>query len=129
VLEREGAARLLAWKDPEKPGRLLAITRFFIQEHVETLADLAAWLSIPSNRPRLLQLRGVGPKTADYFKILAGLQAVSVGSHLLNFLAEAGCPASDYAQARDLIQIAADYFGLPYTVLDHNIWRLMSTRL
>jgi hypothetical protein len=128
VLKDVGAAKLLNWNDPEKPNRLLAITQFFINEEVETVSDLATWLSAAANIPRLKKQRGIRDKTADYFKILAGLQAVAVDRHLLNFLEEAGCPARDYTEAQEMIQAAAGQLSVPFAVLDHNIWLRMSRR-
>ena len=78
VLEREGAAKLLDWSDLEKPKRLLSITHFFQSEQGETIVDLRAWLSNNVNIPSLKQQRGVGDKTADYFKILTGIQATAI---------------------------------------------------
>jgi len=128
VLEREGAPKLLNWSDSEKPKRLLAITRFFQNELVETVVDLQTRLSNDNNIPRLKQQRGVGDKTADYIKILAGIQATAIDRHLFKFLEEAGCPVKEYLEAQQLIQAVADELGIEYQVVDHNIWTYMSRR-
>ena len=68
ILEIQGADKLLKWTNPEKPNRLLAITRFFQAENIETIEELQEWLKIEANIPRLKQQRGVGDKTADYYQ-------------------------------------------------------------
>lgn len=95
---------------------------------METVVDLRAWLGQAINIPRLKQLRGIGDKTADYFKILAGLQTTAIDRHLFKFLEEAGCPSKDYDEAQSLLQAASAQLGVPYTVLDHNIRVFMSNR-
>ena len=128
VLEIQGADKLLKWSTPEKPNRLLAITRFFQAENVETVKDLRDWLKIETNIPRLKQRRGVGDKTADYFKILVGLSTSAIDRHIFKFLGEAGMPTQDYHEAQQLVHTAADIVGIDYAVLDFNLWRYMSKR-
>jgi predicted house-cleaning noncanonical NTP pyrophosphatase (MazG superfamily) len=128
VMEIQGADKLLKWTNPEKPNRLLAITRFFQAENIETTDQLREWLKIETNSPRLKQQRGVGDKTADYFKILVGLSTSAIDRHIFKFLDEAGMPTQDYQEAQILIHMAADIVGVDYAVLDHNLWKYMSKR-
>jgi predicted house-cleaning noncanonical NTP pyrophosphatase (MazG superfamily) len=128
VLESNGADKLLNWSNTEKPARLLAITRFFQAEKVETTEELRIWLQNDENKPRLKQQRGVGDKTADYFKILVGISTSAVDRHLIKFLEEAGMPVQTYQEAQMLIHAAADIVGVDYAELDHNIWKFMSSR-
>ena len=128
VLEQRRPENLLKWSDSEKPNRLVAIAQFFITERVETATELKVWLQNDLNIPRLKQQRGVGDKTADYFKILVGLSAISIDRHAIKFLEEAGLPTQTYQEAQKLIHSAADIVGVDYSVLDHNIWKYMSTR-
>jgi hypothetical protein len=126
LLQTTGPGPLLGWNDLEKPTRILNVTRFFIEEDIETEADLKSWLEKDSNVHRLKTLRGIGNKTADYFKWLAGIPAVAVDVHLLAFLSLAGISPANYEEARDVIGGCADLKGLNRTVLDHSIWRYMS---
>lgn len=75
--------------------RVVSVTQFFIKEGVEAQDDLRAWLSEDTNISKLQTLRGIGPKTADYFKILAGISTTAMDRHLFAFLAEAGLPESN----------------------------------
>ena len=121
-----GVKNVLSWHDDEKPNRVVGATEFFIKEGVETQEDLRTWLSQEGNIQKLLSLRGVGPKTADYFKILAGIQTNAIDRHLLKFLEEAGIQVSNYQEAQEIINLTADILGLDRAIFDHSIWKYMS---
>lgn len=127
LLEREGVYKLLNWSHPEKPERLLTVTRFFYAENIETTDDLRIWLQNKQNITRLKQLKGIGDKTADYFKILVGLSTSAIDTHIFKFLENAGTPAHDYHEAQILLHEAANIIKMDYAVLDHNIWKYMSS--
>jgi endonuclease III len=127
LIKKIGVKKILSWNDDEKPNRVIGATEFFIKEGVETQEDLRTWLSQEANTQKLLSLRGVGPKTADYFKILAGIQTNAIDRHLLTFLQEAGIQVSDYQEAQDIINFAADMLGVDRAIFDHSIWEYMST--
>ncbi len=128
LLEKEGVKRVLRWQDDEKPNRVVALTRFLLNEGVETETDLAAWLREEANIPRLLELRGIGPKTVDYLKILVGLQTVAVDRYVFRLLAEAGVAAGSYQEAKEILNFAADAMGVERSLLDHSVWLYMSKR-
>ena len=81
---------LIDWNGDEKPNRILNVVEFFLKEGIETEEDLKNWLLKDANIPRLKQLRGIGNKTTDYFKILAGISTSAVDRHLIEFLKRAG---------------------------------------
>jgi hypothetical protein len=70
LLKDKGPNIVLDWKDDEKPNRVLGLTKFFRQEDIETEKEISEWIMNESNKIRLLELRGIGPKTVDYIKIL-----------------------------------------------------------
>lgn len=127
LLLKVGAPELLAFGG-EKPERVEVLTRFFLDEQVETEADLREWLTSEANLSRLRQLPGVGPKTADYLQILAGLDTSAVDRHLALFLEEAGVAANTYQERKAVIDAAAALLGVDRAVLDYSIWRYMSDR-
>lgn len=129
LLEHIGARELLEWDHPEKPNRVLGVTRFFVKEGVETEADLREWIENHTNITRLKRLRGIGNKTADYFKILAGISTSAVDRHLIEFLNRAGIDIEikNYSAAREIINKTADRMKIKKSVLDHSIWKYMST--
>lgn len=70
---------------------------------------MSSWLEADQNRPVLLHVRGVGPKTIDYLRILVGTQTAAVDRHSYAMLAEAGIPITGYQEARDVLNAAADW--------------------
>jgi hypothetical protein len=128
LLHGEGADVIWQWKHPEKPARALALAQFFQTEGIETEADLRDWLLEEENIYRLKQVRGVGDKTADYLKILVGIQTSAVDRHMYAFLANAGIPVSSYRQAKAILDGAADRLGVRRAHFDHSIWEYMSSK-
>ncbi|MCX6640255.1 MAG: hypothetical protein NTW14_07195 [bacterium] len=128
LIEMNGAKTILNWKDDEKPNRVTALIRFLLTEHIETEDDLALWLRKEENLPRLLEQRGIGPKTVDYLKILVGIQTTAVDTHVNRLFEEAKINAVDYYKKREILDLAADKMGLPRAILDHSIWKYMSNR-
>lgn len=126
LLEQEGPNAVLLWRHPDKPARVLEVTRLLNEERVETEADLREWLLSEEHRQRLLRIKGIGPKTLDYLQMLVGIPNVAVDVHLFAFLERAGCPAKNYSEAHDLLIDAAQLLGWSASELDHSIWRHMS---
>ena len=119
---------LLKWKGDEKPRRIIQVTKFFKKEDIQVKADLCEWIQKPGNPERLKQLKGIGDKTVDYFKILVGIQTSAIDRHLMNFLKEAGIEASGYEEAQKIIDKTADSMGENRRDFDHSIWTYMSGR-
>lgn len=130
LLEREGIKRLLNWDDDEKPTRILRVVCFFETEKIETEADLKTWIQNDENVTKLKKLRGIGNKTADYFKILVGISTSAVDRHLIQFLRKAGIVISinEYSKAQKIINKSAEKMGIKKSILDHSIWKYMSTK-
>ena len=119
---------LLDWKHDEKPNRIIKAVSFFLEEHIETEEELKNWLYKDENISKLRKLRGVGNKTVDYFKILAGISTSAVDRHLIEFLKKAGIEigSTDYDEAKEIINKTADQLGKSRSLLDHSIWEYMS---
>lgn len=126
LLEDRGVEAVLAWSAGRKLGTALGLTRFLVQEGVETEDDLRRWLQESANHARLRAIHGIGPKTVDYLHILIGMQAVAVDVHIRRFLARAQLPVRSYGEARDLVCGAADLLGIEQARFDHSIWKYMS---
>ncbi len=127
ILMIEGALNLLDWSLDRKINTLIDVTRFFVAEKIETISDLRAWLLQAENIGRLREINGIGPKTADYFKILAGISTSAVDVHLYNFLAQAGVEVKGYDEAQAIIRAAAELLNIDERALDYSIWSYMST--
>jgi len=124
----EGLKTLLDWNHPEKPQRVLEMTYFFSNERIETEGDLRKWMSHPGNSQLLLGLRGVGPKTLDYLKLLIGIPSVAVDRHIRVVVQEAGLTYKRYADVKEVVGITAEILDVELGSLDRAIWSYMSTR-
>ena len=128
LVEKVGINELIHWKDDEKPRRILSVARFLNEKGIETEAELHQWLQNPDNIKELKKLRGIGDKTADYFKILVGIQTNAVDRHLLAFLKAANVSVHNYKEAHQVINRAAALMHIDPIYFDHSIWKYMSTK-
>lgn len=130
LIEREGIKKLLNWSDDEKPSRILNVIRLFEHEKIETETDLKSWLQIDTNVMKLKKLRGIGNKTADYFKILAGISTNAVDRHLIKFLqmAKIDIRPDEYSRAHKIIDTAAEKMDINKSKFDYSIWKYMSNK-
>ncbi len=128
LMQQKGLAELINWQGQRKLDTIQTLTRFFINEGVETEANLQEWLGATANQEKLAQIKGIGSKTIDYLQLLVGIPTIAVDVHLFRFLKMAGLSTQDYDQARQFFIQAAAVLGWETAVLDHSIWRYMSQR-
>lgn len=130
LVKREGIKKVLDWKDDEKPARILSVIELFKREGIETETDLKSWLQRDANIVKLKKLRGIGDKTADYFKILAGISTNAVDRHLIRFLIMAGIDikTNEYTRAHTIIDTAAETMNINKSKFDYSIWKYMSDK-
>jgi len=127
-LSATGPHEMLNWNHDEKPRRLVALTELCIQQRVNTETDLCDWLSLAANRIRLLEIKGVGPKTVDYLSRLVGGATIAVDRHIRQFVALSSPNCKSYEDIRAVVCFAADLLGVDRRCLDHAIWKFMSLR-
>ncbi len=128
LLERVGVKEVLSWNDDEKPNRVLALTEFLLAECIETEEELRNWISSDQNLEKIQVVHGVGPKTADYLRILVGIQTAAVDRYVYRLIEEAGLGRMNYEEARQILNLAADSLEVERTKFDHSIWKYMSQR-
>ena len=128
LLKDMGPKKLLRWNHPEKPKRIMHVVLFLKKEGIETKRQLKAWLMEETNIIKLKGVRGVGDKTADYFKILCGSQAIAIDRHLMKFLIIAGISVHGYSEAKKIIEKTAEYMEINQTSLDYSIWKYMADK-
>ena len=129
VLESTSASEFLKWKGTDRIERFIVVLELLAAEGVETEADLRQWLSHGSNLPKLRSIKGIGPKTIDYFQILVGISTSAIDRHLLRFLSDAGLAASNYTEAQTIVNLAADILAVDRAYFDHSIWQYMSKKM
>jgi hypothetical protein len=128
VLNAEGPMAVLMWAHDEKPRRLLALTSVMAASAVETVDELAEWLTMEENCCQLIEIRGIGPKSLDYLRRLAGADALAVDRHIRAFAADAGVTDDRYGYVREVFERAAALLSARLADLDHAIWRYQAAQ-
>jgi len=128
VLQSTGATDFLNWKGVDRAERFCQVIELFKAERVEAESDLQKWLSQDSNLPKLISIKGIGPKTVDYFKILVGIPTSAIDRRLRKFLGLAGLTLNPYADAQSVINSTADILGKDRACFDHSIWLFISEK-
>ena len=128
LLKSITATEFLSWRGEDRAERFSRVLDLFAAEGIETEADLREWLSHKSNLLKLHSIKGIGPKTIDYFKILVGVSTSAIDRHLLNFLELAGLAPCSYLDAQAVINATADILSVDRAYFDHSIWQYMSKR-
>lgn len=128
LLQSLPVTQLLNWRGADRAARFSQVLDLFAAESIETEADLREWLLRESNVPKLSSIKGIGPKTIDYFKMLVGVSTSAIDRHLLNFLWLAGLSPCGYSDAQSIINATADMLRVDRAYFDHSIWRYMSRR-
>ena len=117
---------LIAWKNPKKLQRIKDLTWFLYNNGIENEDQLVKWLDAENNVNRLRGGDGIGPKTIDYLKILAGDQAIAIDRHLFAFLELAEIPLCSYQEASLIYGKAAELLDIGQYELDKKVWMYMT---
>jgi len=128
IIEEHGAKHILQWNDCKKPSLLLRLMDFLAEQRISTIGDLNSWLRHSDSGAILQEIKGIGPKTADYLAILAGIDIVAVDIHLKSFVHLAGIKQNDYESIKNVISCAADLLKVTRRTLDRSIWTYQSTK-
>ena len=121
-----GGMHLLNWSLDRKINTLVDVLQFFVAEEIETVGALRRWLLEAGNVERLKRIKGIGNKTADYFKILTGIPTSAIDRHLTKFMARAGVTVSGYEEAQGVIRQTAVLLNTDERTLDYSIWSYMA---
>ena len=128
LLEYIAATEFLDWRGIDRAERFRQVLVLFAAEGIEVESDLQEWLSRESSLRKLRAIKGIGPKTVDYFKILVGVSTSAIDRHLLKFLELAGLTPCGYLDAQAIINATADILSVDRAYFDHSIWQFMSKR-
>ncbi len=118
----------LDWRGEDRAERFDHIVNLFYAEGIETEDDLSQWLMNEMNLMKLAKIKGVGPKTLDYFKILTGAQTCAIDRRLLDFLSQGDIEVSGYDEAKEIINLSADIMGVRRAYFDHSIWKYRGSK-
>ena len=128
TLVEKTTTRFLDWGGMDRVKRFDDIVDLFSSESIETEDDLRGWLLNERNLVKLAIIRGIGPKTIDYFKILTGIQTCAIDRRLLDFLRQADIVVSSYDEAKAIINLTADIMRVQRAYLDHSIWEYVGNQ-
>lgn len=128
LLQSIAVTEFLNWRGLDRAERFQFVLNLFVAEAIETQGDLREWLLIDANLTKLRSIKGIGPKTVDYFKILSGIQTNAIDRHLLKILELAGIQTTGYAHAQSIINDTADLLEVERAYFDHSIWQFMSKK-
>ena len=126
LLEPIAATEFLDWRGIDRAERFRQVLILFAAEGIEVESDLQEWLSQEPSLLKLRAIKGIGPKTVDYFKILVGVSTSAIDRHLLKFLELAGLTPCGYLDAQAIINATADILSVDRAYFDHSIWQFMS---
>lgn len=122
TLTERTSSDFLDWRGMDRVKRFENIVGLFSSESIDTEDDLRNWLINEKNLVKLAMIKGVGPKTLDYFKILTGIQTCAIDRRLRDFLKRADIETSNYDEAKAIINLTADIMGVGRVDLDYSIW-------
>lgn len=122
LVETVGAENILNWRHFEKPQRLISLLGLINSEGIETVNELSHWILIEKNEEKIMRIKGIGHKTKDYMKMLAGVPEIPIDRHLRRLVIEANIETSSYEEIHSIFINAADLLGLNRSALDWIIW-------
>ncbi|HUT02493.1 MAG TPA: hypothetical protein VM163_01200 [bacterium] len=121
-----GLRTLIRWNGKVKIERILGAAYFLHNEGIETRDSLRIWLEQAANVDRLRQLPGIGNMTADYFKMLAGIETIAPDGLILRFVKRAGVRPGSYSESRDMLEALARRLSVSPIALGFSIWQYMA---
>lgn len=120
--------QIIKWKNKKKQNTICELAWFLYNQNVNTEDDLAKWILDDRNVDKLLDINGIGRKTADYLKLLSGQQAIPIDRHMFQFLKLAGVVTTDYKEASIILRNTASVLQIGESIIDKAIWNYMSQK-
>lgn len=121
-------SELINFNNKRKLSCIYDLSWFFYNLNIQDEDNLSIWLASESNVTALYSIRGIGPKTVDYLKMLCGCQSIAVDRHLFAFLRFAGVVVKTYEEANEIYSKASRVLGITQYELDKKVWTLMSNK-
>ena len=128
LAERIGLSTLINWNGTKKIETILATARLLQEEGVESRDALRTWLGSSANVERLKQIRGIGNMTADYFRMLAGIETIAPDGLINGFIERAGLSPSASHDARAMLEEVARRLSKSPIALGFAIWEYMARK-
>lgn len=122
LLDTCSVKQLLSINNARKCSVFESLVELLRMERVETSDDLRSWIVRPDSKSKLLNIKGVGYKTAAYLRLLVGLPAIAIDVHLRRAAADVGVTGSDQ-ELELLYTLAAEADGISLSDLDGLLWQ------
>ena len=118
---------LLQWKREASIETLQDLMHLVHGLGLEDEGDLLAWLDQPGSKARVTAIKGIGEKTFQYLRFLAGADdAVAIDRWLWRVLEDAKVSVSGFDDALTVFRDASAVLRLPPATLEYSVWRHMS---
>lgn len=128
VIKNISVNEFLKLRGKVRVKRFMDLLNLCSEENIRTESDLYDWLHDPNNLNKLRNIKGIGPKTVDYLKILVSFETNAVDRHLLKFIENAQIKISGYDEAHRIINTTADLLNVKRSDFDHSIWKYMTEK-
>jgi hypothetical protein len=127
LLESMPAEQLLLWKGADKVKRYRRLVEVCAANDADTVGDLREFVATSEGEKAFMAIRGVGPKTFDYLRLLCGIATFPMDRHFVRFLRIAGVKVNryDYAGSQRLLSMACNQLNLAPGPLERGLWLLL----
>ena len=127
LIGRKPLWKILKWKG-RKPKTLECLIHLLIREKVDNVRQFHKWVGVCENRDKLLEVCGIGEKTVDYLKLLAGHDdTTAVDRHIRGFVREAGVKCKR-DEIQEIVRCAARELKMKVSDYDASIWHYMRNK-
>ena len=127
LIDRKRLEKILDWEG-RKVATLTELIDLLVGEGVDDVKQFRKWVKGGKSRLKLLGVYGIGDKTADYIKLLAGYQTTAVDRHITGFLCDAKVKACGYDEIWAVVKCAAEQLEMKLSDYDSSIWHYMRNK-
>ena len=113
---------LINWKNEIKLQRIDDLTNYLFSLDIETPEQFLDWLSEEKNYINIMNIKGIGHKTADYLRMLVGYESIPIDRHLYRFFEKLGIDTSDYYEVSEIYNEVSKKIKIKPHVLDSILW-------
>ncbi|MDI6452845.1 hypothetical protein [Peloplasma aerotolerans] len=117
---------ILNFHNKRKIQTIKEIFSLLKNENIETVDEMAEWMTTDFNINQINNINGIGPKTLDYLLKLLGIDSMPVDRHLFSFLKLCNIDVIEYYPAQLIYNEVSRKLNINKLDLDTAIWNYMS---
>lgn len=114
---------LINWKDEVKLNRINDLSNYLFNFDIETPEQLLNWLSKDENYINIMNIKGIGLKTADYLRMLVGYESIPIDRHLFRFFEKMGINTLSYHKVSEIYNEVSQRLQIKPHILDAILWQ------